>query len=587
MLNRFEKINSQSLIRSLMREELCSITGERIDERLLDAYFSLGCIASAQLQYIFKQDPVHIYTDVLSELMDLTGASYGFVGHLLHPPQSTSLDFSVLSFISDASTNITPPHKILIENFESHPLGFYKDLSEGILKEGGSELFQFLPDTPEIKSFILLPLVFGQNVFGLIGLFNPTRYQNDHEITLLTPFLRTVANLMQREKIKQEKAHAEEQLLEREKLFKKFVGSAPAAVAMLNCDLNFLLVSKKWVSDFGIGAKQIIGKHIFLVIPELQEMFSPVFKSALTGQKYRSILKDVPLGVRGIMNIKMHVEPWYTGAGKRGGIFVFAEDMTEEVKIRRKHEKLIHELKETNQALQRFTQFCSHDFKEPLRTISSFAQILQNDELTASKQREYLSVIVQAAHRMNALIHDLLNISKVDEIQFRKDSIDVRSLIQEIEEDLLQLITEKNAIIRVRNAPLFYGDKKLCKQVFQNLITNSIKFNNTPSPTIEIEGIEESAFVSIRVKDNGIGIPLEYKERIFDALERLHGKKYEGSGIGLALCQKLMQLHNGSIELESSSDQGSIFLLRFPNQSPSGEGAPTSCPLQQKKPIES
>lgn len=223
-------------------------------------------------------------------------------------------------------------------------------------------------------------------------------------------------------------------------------------------------------------------------------------------------------------------------------------------------------LKVVNRDLKNFTQMASHDLKEPLRMMSSFATLLKrrNKDLDESSQ-EYIGFITDAARRMTRMINDMLSYA-TNNIQVENMSyLNMNDLIASVQSNLQVAIKEHHAVIKVaENLPTIKGQAALIEQVFQNLISNAIKFQEPESiPEIEVSAKQIDDKVIYSVKDNGIGIASENQAQVFQLFKRFN-YKYEGSGIGLTTCKKIIELHRGTIELQSTIGEGTTFILTFP-----------------------
>ncbi len=224
-------------------------------------------------------------------------------------------------------------------------------------------------------------------------------------------------------------------------------------------------------------------------------------------------------------------------------------------------------MEEKNKELEQFNYIASHDLQEPLRTISSFSRLLNkqySDKLDASAN-EYLGFIVASSIRMSALIKGLLSFSRLGTGRVLTQ-IDCAQMLAAIRQDLQASIEEKNAHFDVEELPTLVGFELELRQVFQNLISNALKFNDPTRPikiTITCKQLPEGYLFCIR--DNGIGIEAKDFQRIFDIFQCLHVRgKYEGTGIGLSNCRKIVELHGGEIWVESQVGVGSAFFFRIP-----------------------
>lgn len=242
--------------------------------------------------------------------------------------------------------------------------------------------------------------------------------------------------------------------------------------------------------------------------------------------------------------------------------------------LERKVKERTAELEKINYELLQFTSVASHDLKEPLRKISVFSKLLRDrskEILTDPTLKKYIDQVIHSSGRMTKLIEDLLVFSKLSQQKEHFQMVDLSALLREIVSDLEIAMHEKNASVRFEDLPMVKGISIQLGQVFQNLISNSLKFSDpkrSPEISIKSEVIERNQmqFHRIVYTDNGIGFNNEYAEKIFDIFQRLHSKDaYEGTGVGLAIVKKIVALHGGEVRAHSFEGKGSTFEILLPS----------------------
>ncbi len=229
-------------------------------------------------------------------------------------------------------------------------------------------------------------------------------------------------------------------------------------------------------------------------------------------------------------------------------------------------QSLIDDLEESNERLEQFAYVTSHDLQEPLRMVSSYLSLIEeryDDELDEDGQ-EFLEFAVDGADRMREMIDGLLQYSRVDTEAEPLEPTDCDAVVEDVLGNLQVQIEETDAAIEAGSLPTVTADRKQLTQVFQNLLSNAIKYRGDNRPEIEIDaerGADEWVF---RVSDNGIGMSPEETDRIFEIFQRLHTDEYAGTGIGLALCKKIVDRHGGELWVESAPSTGSTFYFTIP-----------------------
>ena len=228
------------------------------------------------------------------------------------------------------------------------------------------------------------------------------------------------------------------------------------------------------------------------------------------------------------------------------------------------------DLKRSNKELEQFAYIASHDLQEPLRMVSSFTQLLEEqykDRLDKNAD-EFIAYVVDGAKRMQGMIDDLLAYSRITTAGKKFKLVDSNTALSQATDNLQLRIEENNVNIVNDTLPKIIADELQIVRLFQNLIDNAIKFRSKESPIIEITAKKGSSKWIFSVKDNGIGIDEKYKERIFQIFQRLHTKqKYSGSGIGLSICKKIVERHGGKIWFESEPGKGSTFYFSINDRS--------------------
>ena len=230
-------------------------------------------------------------------------------------------------------------------------------------------------------------------------------------------------------------------------------------------------------------------------------------------------------------------------------------------------DQYIERLETSNHELRQFAVVASHDLREPLRMVSTYVKLMQLSmgDLANETQKQFMQLAMDGAERMERMINDLLCLATLDQHPKIEDIV-LNDIISDINWNLQILLDERNAKIISDGLTTIRGDKTLITQLFQNLISNGIKYNESKEPTVTITCEDQGTMVEICVSDNGIGIPEKYKENVFKVFQRAPGaRQYQGAGIGLAICQKIIDTMNGSISIHDNPNGGTLFKIEIPN----------------------
>lgn len=265
--------------------------------------------------------------------------------------------------------------------------------------------------------------------------------------------------------------------------------------------------------------------------------------------------------------IDLEIKPLFDKDGIHTGFMAVETDITESRKSKQALKKKNEQLENINKELEQFVYIASHDLQEPLLTIRNCAEILKSEtgESLDEEMNMYMDFILQSSERLRELIRGLMQYSRIGR-ERKIEEINTQFLLEEIKKDLQFSIEESSAIIQFTNLPMIEAHSTEIRLLFQNLISNAIKFRNKNTKTIiEIRCFESEENWVFNIEDNGIGVDSKNLEKIFVIFKRLHNRdEFEGTGIGLAHCKKIIDLHEGKIWMESTKNIGSKVIFTIP-----------------------
>ncbi|MFC3685428.1 sensor histidine kinase [Hydrogenophaga luteola] len=336
-------------------------------------------------------------------------------------------------------------------------------------------------------------------------------------------------------------------------------------LSFVDADYRYRYVNRCYLEYWARSESEIIGRRIPELMGErlFQDVVKGHFDHALAGQEvaYEALIDFPGTGPR---TVQVSYLPVRSASGEVSGVVVRAHDIEKlrqrEVRLQATVEQLEHKALE----LQRFIHIVSHDLREPINTISNFAGLLAEDpQMSASPAASrYLNFVLDGSQRIKVLLEDLVELLVLDRHAMGFSPVDINVLARHVQDDLRSSIDQSGALIEVSELLPVMGDATLLRILMQNLVANAIKFcPRDRLPVVRIETLARSdGRTSLRVLDNGIGIPEDQTERIFDLFTRLNNKRdFAGSGLGLSICRRIVDLHQGRIHVMSQVGAGSCF----------------------------
>ena len=327
--------------------------------------------------------------------------------------------------------------------------------------------------------------------------------------------------------------------------------------------------------------------YIQHVHPEDRDSVDAVVRRAMTQRSSYEVNHRVLQADETVRYVHSIGEVILDESGEPAALQGTAQDVTEQRKAEQAMERYADDLEERNAELEQFAYVASHDLQEPLRMVSSFLQLLQRryaDELDETAD-EYIAYAVDGAKRMQVLIRDLLAYSRVGTRGKPFKPVDMNRTLEVVLTDLGPALEEEGADVQAEDLPTVSADETQMRQLLQNLVANAVKFRDDEPPVVRVsaERVRQGDDPAWRfaVADNGIGIDAQYEDRVFQIFQRLHTRdEYEGTGIGLAMCKKIVERHGGRIWFESEPGEGTTFFFTVPIRpdAASSDAAPLPSP---------
>jgi PAS domain S-box-containing protein len=377
-----------------------------------------------------------------------------------------------------------------------------------------------------------------------------------------------------------ERSQIEAELRHSEKMTRLILENAYDAFWAIDSAGEIIGWNRQAENTFGYKRNEVIGRTLAetIVLDRYMDIHLELMDEMLTTGTSRILNKrsEIMMRRKDESEVAIELVVFRVDLGDTKTFCAFAHDITERRQLAERTKQLNEELERrvqertaelvrSNAELQQFAKIAAHDLQEPLRTIEGYANLLAKryKGKLDSDADEFIEFILDGAGRMILLIQGVLTHSGIGATDLKPvESVDVNEILDTVRRNLQLSMRESGAKLEYSNLPEVVANKSELLQLFQNLIGNAIKYRGERAPVIKVSAEENVHEWVFSVEDNGIGIDPKYAEKIFDMFARLHGKtQYEGTGIGLAICKKIVETHGGRIWVQSEPGRGSIFLF--------------------------
>ena len=369
-----------------------------------------------------------------------------------------------------------------------------------------------------------------------------------------------------------DRKRAEGALRESEQRHRTVLEASPDPVVVYNMEGKGTYINPAFTKVFGWTPKELLGKKLDYVPDENWPETQMMIEKVKAGESFSDVESRRYTKDGNMLDVSISTGIYLDRDGIPVGSVHILRDITDRKRAEERLKETMAELQRSNAELQQFAYVASHDLQEPLRKIQAFGDRLKARyaEALDERGRDYLDRTLNAARRMQALINNLLTLSRITTGAKPFVPVNLADVVQKVVSDLELYIEKTGGCIEVYDMPSIDADPTQMRQLLQNLINNGLKFHHPENkPVVKVYGQLLNEVCQLIVEDNGIGFEEKYLDRIFGVFQRLHGRgQYDGTGIGLAICQKIVDRHGGSITAKSSPGQGTTFIVMLPARHP-------------------
>lgn len=375
-----------------------------------------------------------------------------------------------------------------------------------------------------------------------------------------------------------ERKEAEDRIRQSEQRLQLLIDHCPGAIAMFDREMRYLVISPRWIEDYHLEGKQVVGKSHYEVFPDIPQRWKDIHRRCMAGAIEKCEEDPFPRASGGVEWVRWEIHPWKDDHGEIGGIVMFTEVITPRKQAQEDLKQLNAELElrvqqrtsqlaDKNRELETFSYSVSHDLKAPLRGIDGYSKILL-DEYSGKIDEEgqgFLRNIRSGTEQMQHLIEDMLDYSKLERRSLSVAPIEIRLAVDRILQERAFDLVETEVVSEVGEG-FVAADPEGLAMVLRNLIDNAVKFSRgAKPPAIGIRSRVEGGRHILSIRDNGTGFSMKHHDLIFQIFQRLHrAEEYSGTGVGLAIVKKAMDRMEGRVWAESEPGKGAVFHIELP-----------------------